>query len=62
MPSGARPPGNQAVRADKKVIALIDIEALNRGRVIGDETCEIAGVGPVAVSSIRSLLNEAFVA
>ena len=62
VPSGARPPGNQAVRADKKVIALIDIEALNRGRVVGDETCEIAGVGPVAVSSIRSLLNEAFVA
>ena len=62
VPSGARPPGNQAVRADKKVIALIDIEALNRGHVVGDETCEIAGVGPVAVSSIRSLLHESFVA
>ena len=52
--------GNQAVRPDKKVIALIDVAALNRGRVEGDETCEIAGVGPVSVSAIRSLLSEAF--
>jgi hypothetical protein len=39
--------GNQAVRPEKKVIALIDVPALNRGRVEGDEICEIAGVGPV---------------
>jgi hypothetical protein len=52
--------GRQAVRPEKKVIALIDIEALNRGRVEGDETCEIAGVGPVSVSAVRRLLSDAF--
>ncbi len=52
--------GGQAVRPEKKVIALVDVEALNRGRVEGDETCEIAGVGPVAVSSVRRLLSDAF--
>jgi hypothetical protein len=51
---------NQAVRPDKKVIAVIDVEALNRGRVEGDETCEILGVGPVSVSAVRSLLCDAF--
>lgn len=53
---------SQAVRPDKKVIALIDLAALNRGRVEGDETCEIAGVGPVSVSAIRALLADAFLA
>ena len=51
---------SQAVRPEKKVVALIDVEALNRGRVEGDETCEIAGVGPVAVSAVRRLLSDAF--
>ena len=50
----------QAVRPEKKVVALIDVEALNRGRVEGGETCEIAGVGPVSVSAIRRLLSDAF--
>lgn len=54
--------GNQAVRPDKKVIALIDLEALNRGHVEGDETCEIAGVGPVSVSAVRSMMSDAFLA
>ncbi len=52
--------GGQAVRPEKKVIALVDVEALNRGRVEGDETCEIAGVGPVSVSAVRRLLSDAF--
>ena len=50
----------QAVRPDKKVIVLVDIEALNRGRVEGDETCEIAGVGPVSVSAAQRLMDAAF--
>src|SRR3546814_6257056 len=29
-------------------------------RVEGDETCEIAGVGPVSVSAVRRLLSDAF--
>lgn len=53
---------NQAVRPDKKVIALIDLAALNRGSIEGDETCEIAGVGPVSVSAVRALLADAFLA
>jgi hypothetical protein len=53
---------NQAVRPEKKVIALIDVPALNRGRVEGDETCEIVGVGPVSVSAVRALLSDAFLA
>jgi hypothetical protein len=57
---GAATKPNQAVRPDKKVIALIDVEALNRGRVEGDETCEIAGVGPVSVSAVRRLMSDAF--
>jgi len=53
-------PGRQAIRPEKKVIARIDVEALNRGRVEGDEVCEIAGVGPVSVSAVRRLLSDAF--
>jgi hypothetical protein len=52
--------GRQAVRPEKKVIALIDVEALNRGSVEAGETCEIAGVGPVSVSAVRRLLADAF--
>lgn len=54
--------GNQAVRPDKKVIARIDVTALNRGRVEGDELCEIDGIGPVSVAAVRSLLSDAFLA
>lgn len=52
--------GRQAVRPEKKVIATIDVRALNRGRVEGEEMCEIAGVGPVSVSAVRELLSDAF--
>lgn len=51
-----------AVRPDRKVLAIIDVRALNRGHVEGDETCEIAGVGPVSVGAIRSMLSDAFLA
>ena len=59
---GASTPGtsNQAVRPDKKVICLIDLDALNRGRVEDGETCEIAGVGPVSVSAAQRLMGDAF--
>jgi hypothetical protein len=39
----------------------IDAAALRRGRVDGDELCEIAGIGPVPVSVARDLLGEAIV-
>ncbi len=60
-PAGVKGSG-QAVRPEKKVIALIDVAALNRGSVQDGETCEIAGVGPVSVSAVRALLSEAFLA
>jgi Domain of unknown function (DUF222) len=39
----------------------VDVQALRRGRVAGDELCEIGGVGPVPVSVARGLLGEAIV-
>jgi hypothetical protein len=36
-----------------------DIEALRRGRVEGDEVCEIAGLGPIPVTVARELLGDA---
>jgi hypothetical protein len=37
----------------------VDVEALCRGGVAGDELCEIGGVGPVPVSVARGLLGDA---
>jgi hypothetical protein len=48
--------------ADAKIIVRVDHAALLRGRVQGDEVCEIAGVGPIAVSVVRSWMHDAFVA
>jgi len=36
----------------------VDLEALVRGRVEGDELCEITGLGPVPVATARALLGE----
>jgi hypothetical protein len=36
-----------------------DIEALRRGKVEGDEICEIAGLGPIPVTVARELLGDA---
>ncbi len=36
----------------------VDSEALQRGRIEGDEQCEIAGLGPVPVATARELLGE----
>jgi hypothetical protein len=48
--------------ASAKVIARVDWPALVRGRVVAGETCEIAGVGPVPVSIMRELCEDAFLA
>jgi hypothetical protein len=37
----------------------LDLEALLRGRVEGDELCEISGLGPVPVRIARQLLGDA---
>jgi hypothetical protein len=40
-----------------KILARVDLPALLRGYAVGDEACELAGYGPVAVSAIRDLMN-----
>jgi len=42
-----------------KILVRIDFDALLRGYPIGDETCEIAGFGPVPVSALRDMLATA---
>ena len=37
----------------------LDVEALRRGEVEGDEICEIPGLGPIPVSVARELLGDA---
>jgi Domain of unknown function (DUF222) len=37
----------------------LDVEALTRGAIAGEETCEIVGVGPVPVRVARELLGDA---
>lgn len=39
----------------------VDVEALARGHVEGAEACEIPGVGPVPVATVRSMLGDAVV-
>lgn len=48
--------------ADAKIIVRIDHSALVRGHAVGDETCEIAGIGPLPVSTVRDWMSDAFVA
>ena len=50
---GARP----SRAAESKVIALVDVDALRRGSTEGEERCDLAGVGPVAVSTVRAMLR-----
>jgi hypothetical protein len=48
--------------ADAKIIVRIDHTALVRGRTVEGETCEIAGIGPVAVDTVNEWMGDAFVA
>jgi hypothetical protein len=54
--------GHSSRARESKVIALVDYEALRRGHSQHGETCEIAGVGPVPVSTVRAMLSDAFLA
>jgi len=47
-------------RADTIVIR-IDAQSLRRGHLEGEEICEVAGVGPIAVARLKRLLPDAFV-
>jgi hypothetical protein len=48
-------------RLNERYLALlrVDVEALRRGGVTGDQLCEISGVGPVPVTVARDLLGDA---
>jgi hypothetical protein len=63
--TGSRPMGPVPPRrwSNPRYLALlrVDAAALRRGRVDGEELCEIAGVGPVPVTVARDLLGEAIV-
>ncbi|HEX6237409.1 MAG TPA: hypothetical protein VFZ68_09450, partial [Acidimicrobiales bacterium] len=55
----AGPPAPRRVTNPTHLALLrVDVEALQRGRAEEGELCEIAGVGPVAVSAARALLPE----
>jgi hypothetical protein len=49
-------------KSNVKIIIRVDAAALRRGAVEPGETCDIAGVGPVAVSTVRDLLGDAALA
>jgi hypothetical protein len=58
--SGASPATTSARRRGRfRALIRVDHSALDRGVVTDDETCEIAGIGPVPVSIARDLLGEA---
>ncbi len=48
--------------ADAKIIVRIDHSALVRGRAVEGETCEIAGIGPLPVATVREWMDDAFIA
>jgi hypothetical protein len=54
---------DNGARVDRGVVlhVRVDAAALRRGHVKDGEVCEIPGVGPVPVSTARSLLPESFV-
>ena len=44
-------------RAPAKIIVRVDLTALLRGHPTADETCDILGIGPIAVSAVRDLMD-----
>jgi len=59
--AGAAKPGHagRPTRPHHLALLRLDIEALWRGHVEGDELCEIAGLGPIPVDVARRLLGDA---
>jgi hypothetical protein len=52
--------GGKAARPNAVINIRIDIDALKRGHTENGEICEIAGVGPIPVSTATAYLGEAF--
>jgi hypothetical protein len=42
------------------VVVVVDLRALRRGRVDGDEVCHVIGGGPIPVSVAREFMDDAF--
>jgi hypothetical protein len=40
------------------MLLRVDLEALTRGTVADNETCEIAGIGPIPISTARTMLGD----
>jgi Domain of unknown function (DUF222) len=59
--NGAPVASKRAVKPRYLALVHADVEALTRGAIEGEETCEIAGVGPVPARVARELLGEAIV-
>ena len=59
VPDG--PPCIEKKRRRARYLGIIraDVEALRRGRTEGDETCDIAGLGPIPVRVAAELLGDA---
>jgi hypothetical protein len=53
----ARTGGGGNTKGRAKLIARVDLPTLLRGYPAGDEVCELAGYGPVAVSVLRDLID-----
>jgi hypothetical protein len=51
--------GSVRGKPSARILVRVDLDALLRGYALGDETCEIAGYGPVAVSAVREMIDTA---
>lgn len=56
-PKPSPPPARARSPVPTKIVVRIDLPALLRGWVEGGETCDIAGIGPVAVSAVRAMME-----
>jgi Domain of unknown function (DUF222) len=63
LPRGGSPEPRPRPKPNPRYLALlrVDVEALCRGALQGQELCEITGVGPIPVSVARELLGDAIV-
>lgn len=58
MAEGSSSPTSTANPVRNLTVLRIDWDALTRGHVESDETCEIAGLGPISVATAREMLGE----
>lgn len=58
--TGTDTPRARRARPPLRTLALlrVDLEALQRGTVQGEELCELTGIGPIPVRTARELLGE----